>query len=198
MPMTLKKPLVLVTLVCVAAAGDATRVTRGLPSHGGNSYYAGNRSPLLSSPLIKLPAGQVQAEGWLRHQLDLMANGFTGHLDEISKFCKFDGNAWTSHKGEGRFGWEEVPYWLKGFVDLGYLTGDQRIEKESHRWLEAVLSSQLPNGYFGSQANLNDSESGARVLDLWPNMVMLYPLRTYYEATADRRVLDFMLRYFRW
>jgi hypothetical protein len=140
----------------------------------------------------------VQAEGWLRRQLELMANGFTGHLDEVSKFCKFDGNAWTSRKGEGGFGWEEVPYWLKGFVDLGYLTGDERIQKESRRWIEAVLAGQLPNGYFGSRANLEASDSGAKILDIWPNMVMLYPLRSYYEATGDRRVLDFMTRYFRW
>jgi len=184
--------------VVAANAEDSIRLTRALPKEGGNSYYAANRPPLVSSPLIKLPVGSVQAGGWLRLQLDLMAAGFTGHLEEISQFCRFDGNAWTSRTGQGKFGWEEVPYWLKGFADLGYLTGDERIQKEARRWIEAVLSSQLPNGYFGSRANLSDAESGARVLDLWPNMVMLYPLRSYYEATGDRRVLDFMTRYFRW
>ena len=34
--------------------------------------------------------------------------------------------------------------------------------------------------------------------DLWPNMVMLYVLRSKYEATGDKRILDFMTRYFRW
>ena len=190
-------PLIFV-LAHVLAASSAPTAVRGLPSSGTNDFYTGNRSPLLPSPLVKLPAGCVAAAGWLRRQLELMAGGFTGHLDEVSKFCKYDGNAWTDPKGQGTFGWEEVPYWLKGFVDLGYLTGDVRIQNESRRWIEAVLRSQLPNGYFGSRANLADADSGAKLLDLWPNMVMLYPLRTYYEATGDARVLAFMTHYFRW
>lgn len=183
-----------------AASSEATamKVYAGLPASGGNSSYAGNRAPLLPSPLIKLPLGRVEARGWLRHQLDLSAEGFSGHLSEISRFCKFDGNAWTTPGGAGQFGWEEVPYWLKGLVDLGYLTGNPRVQKEAAGWLDAVLASQFPNGYFGTRTNLEDSESGTRVLDLWPNMVMLYPLRSLYEATGDARVLPFMTRYFRW
>jgi DUF1680 family protein len=177
-------------------AGGA--VSAGLPGGAGSTQYAGNRPPLLPSPLVKLPLGSVRAEGWLKKQLDLMTDGFTGHLSEISRFCRFEGNAWTDPKGEGGFGWEEVPYWLKGFVDLGHLTGDRRILDESQRWLEAVMRTQQPSGYFGSRTNLADAESGTRVLDLWPNMVMLYPLRSHFEATGDRRVLDLMTRYFRW
>lgn len=182
-----------------APAGNLSmKITTGLPAAGGNRFYAGNRAPLLSSLLVKLPLGRVRADGWLRHQLDLMADGFTGHLTEISRFCKFQGNAWTSRSGEGQFGWEEVPYWLKGFVDLGYLTDNARIIAESKRWIEAVLATQQPNGYFGSRTNLDDADAGVRVLDLWPNMIMLYPLRSYYEATGDPRVVDLMTRYFRW
>ncbi len=161
-------------------------------------HYAGNREPLLPSPLVKLPLGSVKAEGWLKAQIDLMAEGFTGRLPELSRFCKFEGNAWTDPEGQGGFGWEEVPYWLKGFVDLGHLTGDKRILGESQRWLEAVMRTQQASGYFGSRTNLADAESGTRVLDLWPNMVMLYPLRSHFEATGDRRVLDLMTRYFKW
>jgi hypothetical protein len=109
---------------------------------------------------VKLPLGSVKAEGWLKKQLDLMTEGFTGRLPELSRFCKFEGNAWTDPKGEGGFGWEEVPYWLKGFVDLGHLTGDRRILDESQRWLEAVMKTQQPSGYFGSRTNLADALSG--------------------------------------
>jgi DUF1680 family protein len=182
----------------VPRAAARTRVSAGLPASGGNAFYKGNRTPLTQSPLIKLPLGRVKAGGWLQHQLELMADGFSGHLEEISRFCKFDGNAWTAHGGEGQFGWEEVPYWLKGFVDLSYLTGRPALQAEAKRWIEAVLLTQDANGYFGSRTNLEDAASGAKVLDLWPNMVMLYPLRSYYEATGDRRIIDFMTAYFRW
>jgi hypothetical protein len=175
-------------------------IRQGLPGGSSNTHYAGNRPPLAESPLVKLPPGAVTPRGWLRGQLVRMAGGFSGHLTEISHFCRFQGNAWTSPNGSGTFGWEEVPYWLKGYIDLGYVLGDQRIIAESAKWVEAVLASQQPDGYFGSRDNLQGLHTlgNLKALDLWPNMVMLYPLRTYYEATGDRRVIGFMTKYFHW
>jgi DUF1680 family protein len=174
---------------------------------GQNQYYVGNRPPLAPSPLMKLPIGSVRPEGWLRHQLELEAAGFSGRLTEISKFCKYQGNAWTSREG-GQYGWEEVPYWLKGFTDLGFILGDQRIQAEARKWLDAVLSNQRDNGYFGDPKNLqikqgetpwmNNEKTAPRLIDLWPNMIMLYPIRSLYEATGDARVLPFMTNYFAW
>ncbi|MCP5116848.1 MAG: hypothetical protein GY953_38980, partial [bacterium] len=169
-----------------------------------NEFYTGNREPLLPSRFIKLPVGSIQPKGWVRGQLELQASGFIGHLMEISRWCRLEGNAWTHARGEGEFGWEEVPYWLKGFLDLGYILDDQRIIGQAEQWTDAVLASQRPNGYFGSDANLKGTSYRSLVLgseeapDLWPNMVMLYPLRSLYEATGDRRILEFMTRYFRW
>ena len=127
-------------------------------------------------------------------------------MSEISQFCKYDGNGWVTPTS-GERGWEEVPYWLKGYTDLGFLLGDKRIQAEARKWLEAVLANQRPDGYFGTQKNLvvkrgdqpeMNTDKPSQVIDLWPNMIMLYPLRTLYEATGDRRVLDFMLKYFEW
>ena len=190
----------------LAAADTAAQFVKVLPG-GPNRYYTGNRAPLSPSPLIKLPIGAVKPEGWLRKQLLLEADGFSGRLTEISRFCKYQGNAWTSPAGTGEFGWEEVPYWLKGFTDLGYVLGDQRIIAEANRWLDAVLKTQRDSGYFGNAKNLDIkkgdqpemlTEHPDRVIDLWPNMIMMYPLRTLYEATGDQRVLPFLTRYFQW
>jgi hypothetical protein len=149
--------------------------------------------------LSKLPAGAIRPEGWLRTQLELMANGFTGHLPELSKYCKFEGNAWVDANGEGANGWEEVPYWLRGFTSLGYALQDQRIIAESRRWIDGVIKTQRPDGYFGPRSNLSMAGPGnTKMIDLWPNMIMLYALRTYYEATGDHRVIDLMTRYFEW
>ena len=182
------------TLLEPASAARSVAVLAG----GTNSYYVGNRAPLLPSPLIKLPIGSVRAGGWLRRQLELMAEGFTGRLSGISQFCRFKGSAWTHPRGEGQHGWEELPYWLKGYYNLGYALQDQRILAEARRWLEAVLASQRPDGYFGSQSNLEGDRLGGKAPDLWPNMVMLCPLRSLYEATGEKRILDFMSKYFRW
>lgn len=195
-------------LLCVSLPilAQQVRFIDKLPG-GENRYYPGNRAPLAPSPLIKLPIGAVRPEGWLRKQLVLEADGFSGRLTELSDFCKYQGNAWTNPKGEGDFGWEEVPYWLKGFTDLGYILGDKRIIAEANRWLDAVLKTQRENGYFGNAKNLEvkrgdqpemNTDKPARAIDLWPNMIMMYPLRSFYEATGDSRIIPFLTKYLRW
>ena len=157
--------------------------------------YIGNRSPLAPSPFIKLPIGSITPQGWLRHQLELEAGGMTGHLPEISEWCKFAGNAWAAADGQGHSGWEELPYWLKGFGDLGYVLKDERIIAEARKWIDAVLSSQEPDGWFGPRS-LKTSLNGKP--DLWPHMVMLNVLQSFYEYSGDQRVIPFMLKYHKW
>lgn len=186
-----------VTVVLCVAAQDSVRVVATPPASGANAYYRGNRSPLLANPLIKLPIGCIRPEGYLRRQLELTAEGFSGRLDEISEFCKLENNAWTTRDGSGHSGWEEVPYWLRGYYDLGYIVGDKRILSRANQWLDGVMASQQPDGYFGSRTNYI-GERTRGIPDLWPNMVMLFPLRSRYEATGDKRILDMMSKYFRY
>jgi hypothetical protein len=160
-----------------------------------NVFHPGNREPLWPTPLVKLPIGAIQPRGWLRTQLQLEADGFSGHLTEIGEFLKKNHNAWLSPTGEGEHGWEEVPYWLKGFGDLGYVLHDERIMAEAHLWLEAALAGQREDGYFGPRANLTGV---AGKPDLWPNMIMLDALQSFYEYSGDERVLKLMTNYFRW
>src|ERR1019366_7467396 len=99
----------LIPIVVIASAAQtrdppAPPVLRAVetPStKGANSYYAGNRPPLAPNPMVKLPLGSVRPEGWLRRQLVLETKGFSGRLEEISQFCKFEGNEWTSPAGHG-------------------------------------------------------------------------------------------------
>jgi hypothetical protein len=181
-----------------ASAGFAqapTRVVERPPFIPANDFHPGNRLPLWSSPLVKLPIGQIEPRGWLRTQLQLEADGFSGRLTEISAFLKKENNAWLSPAGEGEHGWEEVPYWLKGFGDLGYVLHDERIMAEARIWLDAALASQREDGYFGPRANLTYLKGKP---DVWPNMIMLNALQSFYEYSGDERVLKFMTNYFRW
>lgn len=164
-----------------------------LPTQGSNSFYSSNRPPLLPNPLIKLPVGSIRPEGWLRSQLVAEAAGMVGRLEEISPWCKFEGSAWADPQGRGEHGWEELPYWLRGFTSLGYVLGDERLIGRARRWIEAILAGQRPDGYFGPQSNRD-----GQMIDVWPNMIALYALRSHYEATGDPRVLSLMERYFRW
>ncbi|MBU6398687.1 MAG: glycoside hydrolase family 127 protein [Verrucomicrobia bacterium] len=166
-----------------------------VPATRENNLYVANRPPLLPSRLIKLPIGNITPQGWLRHQLELEADGMIGHLEEISKWCKFDGNAWASPDGQGHSGWEELPYWLKGYGDLGYVLKDGRIIREARKWINAVISSGQPDGWFGPRS-LQTSLNGKP--DLWPHMVMCNVLQSYYEFSGDTRALELLRGYFQW
>jgi len=186
----------LIAASSVVALADDTRISsvKRPPVEKRNPFYVSNREPLLPSPLIKLPIGAIRPGGWLRRSLEIEAAGLTGHLTEISRFCNAEGNAWLSRDGQGHSGWEELPYWLKGFADLGYVLGDQRINTESRKWIEGILSSQREDGWFGPRSNVGKDGKP----DLWPNMLALNCLQSYFEHTGDKRVLDFMTKYFRW
>jgi hypothetical protein len=149
--------------------------------------------------LIKLPIGSVRPQGWLRRVLQLQADGFHGHLTKISDFLKKEDNAWLSPAGRGARGWEEPPYWLKGFQDCGYLLGDARMMKEARIWIEGALNSQQPDGWFGP----GEGRQGAATdltgrADLWPNMIMLFCLQSFHEQTADPRVPALMTKYLKY
>ena len=160
-----------------------------------NPYFPANRAPLAPSPFIKLPIGSITPGRWLRHQLELEARGLTGRLPELSKWCKFNGNAWADPQGQGHSGWEELPYWLKGYGDLGYMLKDEAIIKAARRWIDAVLASQEPDGWFGARS-LKTGLKGKP--DLWPHMVMCNVMQSFYEFSGDDRVLPFLLNYFHW
>ncbi len=157
-----------------------------------NKNYVVNRAPLKNNYFVKLPVGSVTAGGWVKHFLELQRDGLTGNLGNISIWLSKTDNAWLSKDGKGKYGWEELPYWLKGYANIGYMLKDQKMIKESEFWLNAVLENQRDNGDFGPMILKN----GRR--DLWGNMPMLWCLESYYEYAGDKRVIPFMTKYFQW
>ncbi len=193
----------MILIVCLAAVGFCgdtdIRVIERPGTEIKNDFYVGNRPPLLPTPFLKLPVGAIEPKGWVRRQLELQRDGFHGHLTEISQFLKKEGNAWLSPTGEGDHGWEEPPYWLKGFSNCGYILRDERMMAESKIWIEAALASQKEDGWFGPDKGrkgaATDLEGRA---DLWPNMIMLFCLQDYYDFTGDKRVIELMTRYMKY
>mgnify|MGYP006401083073 FL=1 len=159
-----------------------------------NTNYVSNRAPLAPSALIKLPLGAIKPGSWLKESLQRQADGLMGNLGEISAWLQKDDNAWLSDDGTGAWGWEEVPYWLKGYANTGYILQDSSMIKESQIWFEAALKSQREDGNFGPK--MFSDRDGSQ--DFWSNMIMLYCLQSYYEATKDERVIDLMTKYFKY
>ena len=175
----------------------ATVVNR--PEKGSNDYYLSNKAPLEPLSFIKLPVGSIKPEGWILKYLELQRDGLTGQLGTISAWLDKKNNAWFSGNGKGDHGWEEVPYWLKGYGDLGYILNDKSMIDETKSWLEKVFQSQHPDGFFGPGEVVYDKQNNiVKIPDLWPNMIMLWCIQSYYEYSNDARVIPFMTKYFRW
>lgn len=158
-----------------------------------NSFYVSNKAPLQPASLIKLPIGSIRPDGWVLKCLELQRSGMTGNLEKLSPWLEKKDNAWLSPEGKGINGWEEVPYWLKGYGDLAYLLKDTAMIAEAEVWINGVLNSQRSDGYFGAEQNRASGKP-----DLWPNMVMLWCLQSYYDYSGDKRVISFMEKYFKW
>ncbi len=186
----MKKILLFISLAMAsyAAAKDATvvRVDR-LPVAVRNKHYVSNQTPLMPQQFVKLPVGSISPEGWLLKQLELQRDGLNGHLGEISAWLQKEDNAWL--KTGGKWGWEEVPYWLRGYGNLAYIMKDEAMLKETKFWIEGILKSQRKDGNFGP-VQLNEGKQ-----DFWPNMVVLWIVQSYYEYSNDVRVIDFMSKY---
>ncbi|WP_273274717.1 beta-L-arabinofuranosidase domain-containing protein [Maribacter polysiphoniae] len=162
------------------------------PTKSTNINYIGNRAPLVESALIKLPLGAIKPDNWLKESLQRQADGLMGNLGEISAWLQKEDNAWLAKDGKGSWGWEEVPYWLKGYLNTAYILEDETMIKEAQIWIEAAIASQRTDGNFGPI--MVSDEDGTQ--DFWSNMIMLYCLQSYYEYTQDERVIDLMTKYF--
>jgi hypothetical protein len=152
--------------------------------------YVTNRAPLKADAFLRLPPGSTRATGWIATQLTNQLNGINGRMTEISHFLQYDNTGWIH---PNLVGWEELPYWLKGFSSLGFVTGDSRVQTETTRWINGVLATQASDGYFGPSAQ-RTSLGGSP--DFWPHMPMLHALRSYQEFTGDSRIIPFFTRFF--
>jgi hypothetical protein len=168
------------TSVRFASSGPAVR--------GG--WYSPNLAPLRAVPFARLPAGSITPAGWVRGQLDLQRNGLNGRLDEISDYLDYADCGWVDPT---RAGWEELPYWLRGFSDLGLVTGDGHVQELSKKWIDGILATQRADGWFGPDALRASLDGGP---DFWPSMPLLDLLRNHEEATGDERVVPFLTGFF--
>ncbi len=159
-------------------------VTSGLAAEPANKHYPVNREPLLQSKFVPLPLGTVRPEGWLKDQLTVQANGLTGRLDEF--WPSLANNAWRGSKDKDAEAWERGPYYLDGLVPLAYLLNDQRLIAKVKSWIEPIIASARPDGWFGPEKNT----------DRWPLAVAMKVLIQYQEATGDPRVIPLLQNYF--
>ncbi|MFF2230739.1 RICIN domain-containing protein [Streptomyces anulatus] len=197
--MPLNRRQLITTAVATAVATGATSrwATAATPdrhrmpaARGG--HYSPNAAPLHPTAFLKLPPGRVKARGWLAGQLKLQLEGLCGRYEEFSHFLDFTTTGWVRPE---RGGWEEVPYWLRGYTDLAIVTGDATALAATRRWMDAVLATGQSDGFFGPKA-LRTSLNGGP--DFWPFLPLIQTLRSWQEYSGDTRIIPFLSRFFRY
>ena len=145
-----------------------------------------------------LRPGAIRPSGWLKCELDGLADGLQGRLYEHPRTYLSATNAWRT--GGAGHGWEEEAYWLRSFAQLAVLTRNGRCLDVARGWFEDLLKTARPDGWFGPSCLRDYRTPGGRVItDLWPHMVMCEAVAYWADCTGDGRfrklVSDFFLRY---
>lgn len=139
----------------------------------------------LAEPAMEvLPLGSVRPTDWLAEQLLKQSDGLTGHAEEL--YDDIGKSDWLTGANVGKeYAWERGPYYAKGLVSLAFVLDDATLKGKARRWVDAILGSQRADGDFGPKAR-----------NWWANMIALWLLRDWCEATGDVRVVPFLERYF--
>jgi hypothetical protein len=177
-------------LAGAAQAAPTPAAARVAPARGG--HYAPNAAPLAPTAFLRLPPGAVTARGWLDGQLRLQLAGLCGKYADISHFLAMDTSGWVH---PDRVGWEEVPYWLRGYVDLAVLTQDATALAAVRRWIDAIVATRQSDGFFGPTA-LRTSLGGGP--DFWPFLPLTWALRNWQEYSGDTRIIPLLSAFFRY
>ena len=142
------------------------------------------RSPIFTA----LPVGTIKPRGWLRDQLQLQADGLTGHLDEFWPSVK--DSRWIGGEAEG---WERGPYWLDGLIPLAFTLDDETLKAKAWRWVDAILEHQHDDGWLGAKDDAHEGE-GLAQLDPWPLFVLFKAFLQWHDATGDERIVPALLK----
>ena len=155
-----------------------------------------NEKPLHPSYMHMLPAGAIKPRGFLKSQLELMANGMFGRLDEISKFLEYGEDGWINPDSES--GWEEQAYWFRGYYLMAIQLQDEKLLERAYKYINGIKNSVCEDGYFGPPAIKEVyGRNGEKSCDVWPQILMMDALIYHYEYTSETWVLEVLLNFLR-
>ncbi|MEV7323469.1 beta-L-arabinofuranosidase domain-containing protein [Streptomyces sp. NPDC093970] len=175
--------------LAMAGTAHAAAASRVAPAPGG--LYSPNAAPLSPTAFLRLPPGAVTARGWLDTQLRRQLAGLCGQYAAVSHFLRMSESGWAHPE---RTGWEEVPYWLRGYVDLAVLTRDTTALAAVRQWIDAIVATRQSDGWFGPTA-LRTSLGGGP--DFWPFLPLTWALRNWQEYSGDTRIVPLLTGFFR-
>eukprot|EP00036_Acanthoecidae_sp_10tr_P008718 CAMPEP_0182927302 /NCGR_PEP_ID=MMETSP0105_2-20130417/13716_1 /TAXON_ID=81532 ORGANISM="Acanthoeca-like sp., Strain 10tr" /NCGR_SAMPLE_ID=MMETSP0105_2 /ASSEMBLY_ACC=CAM_ASM_000205 /LENGTH=698 /DNA_ID=CAMNT_0025065247 /DNA_START=1 /DNA_END=2095 /DNA_ORIENTATION=+ len=165
-----------------------------------------------------LKVGAVTPKGWLLKQLQLQADGLSGHLSMF--WNDIQNSIWIGGNGDGGLH-ERAPYWLNGIVPLAYLLKNAGVDtpqrfagiykvrdgsdfdgasdpvsivNQSNKYVDYILAHQDPTtGWLGPADNVKDGNT------YWGRSNVILSLCMYAEAeptkfdTVSTAILKYLL-----
>ena len=143
---------------------------------------------LLKSVLGNLPGGRsFRPTGWLKRQLEIQAAGLAGNLDKVWPDVR--DSAWIGGTADG---WERVPYWLDGFIDLAWLLDDADMQARAKKYVDGILAQQKPDGWL---CPCSDEERAT--YDMWSLFLLGKVLLVWEHRTGDDRIFPALYKAYR-
>ncbi len=149
-----------------------------------------HKKPLHAGEFAMLPLGSVKPGGWLKRELQIQADGITGHMDEFYHLLTHNG--WLGKKGPKFNSYQWAPYYLDGLVPLAHLLDDKRLKDKAAKWIDWTLTNPHKDGWIGPAP-----EVCYRAWGMWYPTPMLKALVQHYEATGDKRVIPVLQNFFK-
>lgn len=126
----------------------------------------------------------LKPSGWLKRQLEIQADGLSGHLDEVWPYVR--DSAWIGGNGDN---WERFPYWFDGFVPLAYLLNDDAMIAKTQKYIDYIFEHQHDNGWICPCA-----DESIPTYDAWGLIVFSRTLVCYYMCSNDKRVPEVLYK----
>ena len=120
---------------------------------------------------------EIRPEGWLRRQLEIQAQGLSGHLHEVWPDVR--DSAWIGGACEG---WERVPYWLDGLIPLAHLLEDEALIQTADRYVQSIIARQQADGWI---CPCREEERAG--YDAWAVLLIGKVLALHVEFTQDEK-----------
>ena len=167
------------------AAGSAMAASLDNDLKAGSAHPLSDGSPGVATGLapavfFPLPLGSIRPLGWLRRQLQVQADGLTGHLDEF--WPDVGRSKWFGGDAEG---WERAPYWLDGAIPLAWMLPDKSLQGRISKYIDYIITHQRPDGWYSPYPE----DAVSKRYDLWAILLANKVLVLYHNATGDERAL---------